>query len=128
MNTHAPTMMRNLFAGVNKPTGPQNLTDLERKHIPVINAPAQVKSEEYFEICVHVGKLLEHPNERSHFIEFIDVYADELFLARVDLTAVNTSPKVTLSLALSEAAHELRAYARCNMHGVWIGTSPIEVS
>ena len=77
---------------------------------------------------MEVGKLLVHPNERGHFIEFIDLYADELFLGRVDLTAVNTCPKAVLSLVLTSPAEELRAYARCNIHGVWMGTTAITVT
>ena len=82
-------MTRNLFAGVNGPTNPPNLTDLEKKHLPIIDAPRMVKRRERFCMTVEVGKLLAHPNNRDHFIEFIDVYADDSFLARVQLTAIN---------------------------------------
>ena len=74
-----------------------------------------------------MGKTLAHPNERGHFIEFIDLYADELFLARLDLTAINAAPKATFSVSLTGPAEELRAYARCNLHGIWAGTAPITV-
>jgi len=117
----------NLFVGVNEPADPSNLTGLEKKHMPVIEAPAKVKKGQCFEISVEVGKLQAHPNEPAHFIEFIDVYADETFLARVDLTAALSCPKVTLCFSLPFAAKELRAYERCNIHGVWLGTKPIKV-
>ncbi len=128
MSAEAMPATRELFSGVNRPADPRNLTDLEKKHIPVINAPSSVGQGECFAVTVEVGKLLAHPNERGHFIEFIDLYADELFLARMDLTAVNTCPKATLCLALSAPAKELRAYERCNIHGVWSGTVPINVT
>ena len=128
MSVQAMPMTRDLFSGVNRPADPRNLTDLEKKHIPVIDAPRSVGQGECFTVTVEVGKLLAHPNERSHFIEFIDLYADEMFLARVDLTAVNTCPKATLSVALSAPAEELRAYARCNIHGVWLGTASISMA
>ena len=122
------TLTRNLFSGVNRPVDLQNPTDLEKKHIPVIDAPANVGQGECFSVTVEVGRLLAHPNQRDHFIEFIDLYADELFLTRVDLTAVNTCPQATVCVSLSGPAKELRAYERCNIHGVWLGTSPITVA
>ena len=127
MSAEATTMTRDLFSGVNRPVDPRNLSDLEKKHIPVIEAPSTVNQGECFCVTVEVGKMLAHPNQRDHFIEFIDLYADELFLTRVDLTAVSTCPKATLCLALSAPAKELRAYGRCNIHGVWMGTVPITV-
>ncbi len=128
MNTQTATPTRNLFSGVNRPIDYRNPSDLEKKHIPVIEAPSTVNRGECFCVTVEVGKMLAHPNERGHFIEFIDLYADELFLARMDLTAVSTCPKATLCLALSAPAKELQAYGRCNIHGVWGGSAPINVS
>ena len=128
MSAQAIPMTRDLFSGVNRPADTRNLTDLDKKHIPVIDAPSSVGRGECFTVTVEVGKLLAHPNERSHFIEFIDLYADEMFLARVDLTAVSTCPKATLCVALSAPADELRAYERCNIHGVWVGSTPIRVT
>ena len=126
MSTEAFT--RDLFAGVNAPSDPQNLTDLEKRHIPSVQAPACVQRAERFSVTVEVGKSLPHVNDRRHFIEFIELYADRFFLARIDLTAVNTHPKATLAISLSGPAKQLRAYARCNMHGVWVGASPIAVA
>jgi superoxide reductase len=78
-------------------------------------------------VTISVGAELAHPNERGHFIEFIELYADEAFLARVSLTAVSASPEVTLTVCLSAPAASLRALARCNLHGVWVGTAPVSV-
>ncbi len=121
-------MAENLFVGVNTPADPSNLTDLEKKHLPVITAPDSVKVGECFEVTVEVGKLLAHPNEHGHFIEFMDIYADETFLARVGLSAVSTCPKATLCLSLEGPASELRAYERCNLHGMWKSAKPIQVA
>jgi superoxide reductase len=120
-------IVKDLFEGVNRPSDLENLSDLEKKHLPVIEAPDRVKLREFFQITVEVGKLLEHPNEKAHFIEFLDVYADDTFLARVDLTAVTTCPRATLCVALAHPADELRVYERCNLHGVWVGTKAIEI-
>jgi len=120
--------IRDLFIGVNEPEDPLNLSDLEKKHLPVIEAPETVKKGEFFEVRVKIGKLLAHPNEYKHFILFVELYADNTFLARVDLTAVRTCPQISLCLSLQHPIEELRAYTTCNLHGSWMGRSPIEVT
>ncbi len=116
-----------LFAQVNRPKDPENMTDLEKKHLPVISAPESVKAGECFSVTIEVGKLLAHPNEHGHHIEFIDLYADEIYLCRADLTGVTTCPKICVCLNLTLPARELRAYASCNMHGIWQGVQAVEV-
>ncbi len=117
----------NLYVGVNEPSDMDNLSDLEKKHLPVMEAPDSVKVGECFEVSVEVGKLLDHPNEHNHFIQFVDVYADETFLARADFTSVKSCPKVTFCVALEGPASELRAYEHCNMHGTWVMRKAIQV-
>ena len=116
-----------LFAGVNRPADPQNLTNLEKKHLPVIDAPDSVEAGKCFTVTVEVGKLLAHPNEPGHFIEFVELYAGEVFLARLDLTAATTCPRVTFCVCLEKDLGPLRAYERCNIHGVWVAEKAVKV-
>ncbi len=118
----------NLFCGVNKVADPSNMTDLEKKHTPVISAPDSVKAGECFCVTVEVGKLLAHPNERGHWINFIELYADETFLGRVDLTPVTTCPCVQFCVALDHVHSKLRAFEFCNLHGVWEGDKALTVT
>jgi len=118
-----------LFCQVNRPKDMSNMTDLEKKHLPVISVPDTIKADEPFEVTVEVGKLLAHPNENGHFIEFIDLYADDVFLARLDLTAVTTQPTMKVPVVLPHTVKTtLRAFERCNLHGSWEGTKEITVS
>ena len=121
-------MTKNLFVGVNVPQDPNNMTDLEKKHLPVIEGPDTIKVGECFQVEICVGKLLTHPNEHEHHIEFIDLYADDTYLLRLDLSGVTTCPCAKVCLQLLGPAVELVAYASCNMHGVWKGVKPITVS
>lgn len=116
-----------LLVGVNEVSDPRNLTGLEKKHLPVIEAPDRVHPDEPFDVGIEVGAMEAHPNERGHHIEFLEIYADETFLARVDLTGMQTCPKATVRLSLSGPVKELRAYERCNVHGVWVYRKPILV-
>jgi superoxide reductase len=116
-----------LFAAVNRPKDPKNMTDLEKKHTPVITAPDQVKAGQCFEVTVEVGKLLKHPNDLDHFIQLIDLYAGEVYLARLDLTAVRTCPVMKVCVQLQKNVGPLRAFEQCNIHGTWEATRPIKV-
>jgi superoxide reductase len=86
-----------------------------------------VRSGEAFEVEVEVGQALPHPADHRHFIQFIEVYADELFLSRVDFAAGRTSPRLTISVVLQHPARELRAFGNCNLHGIWVGRKAITV-
>ncbi|MGQ9630501.1 MAG: class II SORL domain-containing protein [bacterium] len=116
-----------LFCGVNKAKDPKAMTDLEKKHTPVIEAPNKVKKNEMFEVTVEVGKLMAHPNENGHFIQWIELYSGDTFLGRAEFVPAMSAPKVTIPISLSHGHGELRALERCNLHGVWEGTKSIEV-
>ena len=118
---------KDLFVGVNRSADPTNLSDLEKKHMPVIEAPRCVSKGEAYDVVVEVGSLLPHPNEPGHFIQSIELWADETYLTRIDLTAANTCPRVTVRVALHHASEVLRARIRCNLHGLWIGQKGIRV-
>jgi superoxide reductase len=116
-----------IFSGVNVVEDIEQASDLEKKHLPIITAKESVKSGEYFEVTVEVGKLLQHPNEPGHFIQFIELFADDTYLARIDFTAKNTSPIMKTSIALEHPYSKLRAFERCNLHGTWENEIDIQV-
>jgi len=118
---------KSLLVGVNCQCDPANPSDLERKHIPAIEAPEAVRRGQPFDVRIEIGKTLPHPDEPGHYIEFVDLFADETYLARVSLTAGTTRPNITLRVVLDHAFGELRAYARCNLHGTWLGRRAIAV-
>ncbi len=116
-----------LFAQVNRPKDMDNMTDLEKKHLPVISAPESVRADECFSVTVEVGKLLPHPNEHEHHIEFIDLYEDKVFLCRADFSGIKICPTVTFCVSLQKSG-TLRAFSSCNLHGQWEGTHEITVT
>ena len=117
----------NLFEGVNTISDPRNPSDLERRHIPVIDSPDKVKIGESFTVTAEIGRSLSHPSDKGHFVEFIDLYADEMLLARVKFNATSCRPKATLEVTLHQPAGELRVLGKCNLHGVWAGSRSIEI-
>lgn len=121
------TCEEDILCGVNELKDRSNPTDLEKKHTPVIEAPDDVQKEELFEVKVEVGKLLAHPNEPGHFIEWIELYSGDTFLGRVQLSGGTSAPQVSFKIKLSHAHGPLRAWAKCNLHGLWEGTKDINV-
>ena len=117
-----------LFCGVNMVKDCENMTDLEKKHLPIITVPKSVKKGQCFEVAVEVGKLMEHPNEPGHYIEFVELYADHTYLARMDLTARRTCAVMKTCISLDHTHGGLRAFAHCNLHGTWEGQAEIEVT
>jgi len=117
-----------ILCGVTVVDAPETAGDLEKKHLPVISAPEMAKKGEHFEVTVEVGKLKVHPNEPGHFIEFIELYAGDTYLARMDFTAKTTCPIMKTCVSLDHAHGKLRAFARCNLHGTWENDVEIEVT
>ncbi|MCK5243536.1 class II SORL domain-containing protein [bacterium] len=115
-----------LFAGINRVKDPKALTDLEKKHQPTIAAPAQVKAREPFAVTITVGQSMPHPDEGGHWIQWVELYAGEAYLARADLSATVSGTPVTFTLKLNQDT-DLVARARCNLHGIWENRIPIKV-
>jgi superoxide reductase len=121
------TCEEDIFCGINKAKNDdvEAMTDLEKKHTPVINAPSTVKKGVPFEVTIEVGKYMAHPNENAHFIEWLELYSGKTFLTRVDLVPHLATPTVKLHVSLDHA-HALIARTRCNLHGTW-ESSPSEI-
>lgn len=119
-----------LFCQINHPKDPAVLSDLEKKHTPVISLPAGLAHGTPVEITVEVGKLLAHPNEPGHFIEWIDLYLNYVFLTRLSLSAATTAPTLKAQVVFPHGLRQatVRAFARCNLHGVWEATQTVEVA
>ncbi len=116
-----------ILYGVNLAVDSDQLTDLEKKHLPIITAPESVRKGECFEVTIEAGKLLRHPNELEHHIEFVELYADSTYLARMDFAAGTSYPMTKLWVSLNRAHRKLRALSHCNLHGTWEADVEIEV-
>lgn len=108
---------------LNRPKDWKNLTDMAKKHVPIIDAPEKVKAREPFTVKIKVGGIdnVEHPNTLGHWINWVELYAGERWISRVEFAPeMCDGYVVSLNLALSESA-TLRAHEFCNLHGVWEG-------
>jgi superoxide reductase len=108
---------------LNKPADWSNLTNMDKKHVPIIEAPAKVKANEPFTVKIKVGGIdgVEHPNTLSHWINWVALYAGDRWIGRAAFAPEMTdSYVVTFNVTLSESA-TLRAREFCNLHGTWEG-------
>ena len=116
------------LTGLNKPADWTNLTIMDKKHVPIIEAPSKVKANEPFAVKIKVGGIdgVEHPNTLSHWVNWVALYAGERLISRVEFgSELSDKYVVTLNVTLNETA-TLRAQEFCNLHGVWEG-KPKEV-
>lgn len=117
-----------IFCGVNTTKDIEGASDLEKKHLPIIEAPDRVMRGEWFDVNVHVGALMAHPNEPGHHIEFIELYADDTYLARMDFAGQRCKPILCARLCLDHDYSRLRAFEHCNLHGSWEWDKEITVT
>jgi superoxide reductase len=108
---------------LNKPKDWAKLTDMAKKHVPIIEAPEKVKAKEPFTVKVKVGGIdgVEHPNTLGHWINWVELYAGERLISRVEFEPeMCNGYVVNLNVTLSETTM-LRAREFCNLHGIWEG-------
>ncbi len=89
--------------------------DFVKKHTPYIHA---IREGDRVTVTVAVGHYVSHPNMPDHFIEWIELLANDAPVARFDFSAVVAEPKVIALLNLDPGT-KLAALASCNLHGVW---------
>ena len=116
----------------------------KEKHVPVIEAPAEVKAGELFGVKATLGKEIAHPNTTEHHISYITLYfhpEGEKFTYQVghfefsghgesaagpNEGPVYTHHEVAISLKLNKSG-TLHALALCNIHGLWESSQEITV-
>lgn len=119
---------KGLFCGINLPKDPGNLTETEKKHMPVIDCPDKVTAGEPFKVGIKVGEI-PHVMEEGHHIQWLDVYFGKNFNERIELTPVFTRPEVTVTLVKHQKhkTSTLRVIERCNLHGQWEASKEVTV-
>jgi len=88
---------------------PNNPSELEQKHVPIIEANTMFAK-------VTVGEV-RHPMETSHWIQWIELFADEESVGRSDLSP-GELPEMEFEIDISKTK-KLKAQALCNVHGLW---------
>ncbi|WP_406660362.1 class II SORL domain-containing protein [Methanolobus sp. ZRKC3] len=94
----------------------QDLTETEKKHIPVIEAPEEVTAGEPFEVKVTVGSL-PHVMEDDHYIQWIELYIDDDLVGKKELDSTEEKAEATFTVVGTEDMISTREIMNCNIHG-----------
>ena len=94
---------------------PNNPSELEQSHVPIIEANTMLAK-------VTVGEE-KHPMETNHWIQWIELFADDEPVGRSDL-AIGEMPEMEFEVDISKTK-KLKAQALCNVHGLWENTIKI---
>ncbi|MCM8799427.1 MAG: desulfoferrodoxin [Candidatus Omnitrophica bacterium] len=106
-------------SAIKSPVDPNNLSELEKKHIPVIKIERKcgLIDSGCLDVNIKIGEII-HPMQSQHFIMYIDVYLDKNFISRYHLTAEKLNPALGIHLKVKEG--KLLVLENCNLHGRWI--------
>ena len=85
-----------------------NMTDSERKHIPLIEISGNT-------VTVSCGDGIIHPMEDDHWIIYIELFQNGESIQKKTL-AKTDEPKAIFEV---ENTENLSAQAFCNLHGIW---------
>ncbi|MCM8786694.1 MAG: hypothetical protein NC935_01415 [Candidatus Omnitrophica bacterium] len=104
---------------IKKPVDPNNLSELEKKHIPLLKIERKcgLINSGCLDVNIKIGEIT-HPMQQEHFIMYIDVYLDKNFIARYHLTPEKLNP--ALGIHLKVGSGKLLVLENCNLHGRWI--------
>ena len=104
---------------IKTPKDVNNLTELEKKHVPVITVVKKcgLIPEGCQDVHVKMGEI-QHPMVGEHYIMHIDFYIDNEFISRVKLTPDKLNPAAALHLKAQSG--KLTVIELCNLHGAWI--------
>ena len=115
-----------LFQGINREKNPNEMTTLEKLHVPDFTAPATVKKGETVSVAVRIGAQL-HPMTMSHWIERLRVFDDKHQpIADVTFARVGVTPVCEFHIPVDQTT-TLIAQTFCNIHGIWEARHTITV-
>lgn len=116
---------------IKRPQDPENLTEFEKKHIPIITISKANDStaDSGFDVNIKVGEI-RHTMKIEDHITFIDYYLQSLdikkrCLGRVLLRCDKIQPSVTFYLNDVTSA-KLTVISNCTAHGSWMSQTYIQ--
>ena len=102
---------------MNKATDESGATG--EKHSPYLSIEGEAAPGNIVKVTVDVGQG-KHPNEAAHSIQWVELRANDLFIARTEFAAGITKPIATFTVVVPDGAPlALTAVERCNLHGLW---------
>lgn len=101
---------------------PENMTGLEKKHVPRISMPERPTKGEPTPVTIAV----EHVMTEAHHIERLEVYWQGMLLTALPLTPELMDCRATVYVRLPGPG-KLVVRELCNLHGLWEAEQQVEV-
>jgi len=89
--------------------------DFSKKHVPHV---ASTRDGDVVTLTVEVGHYVPHPNAPDHWIDYLEVYANDAPIATYTFAAAVIAPRVT-AVGPLDPGTKVVVLARCNLHGIW---------
>ncbi|HCL56712.1 MAG TPA: desulfoferrodoxin [Spirochaetia bacterium] len=87
----------------------------KEKHIPTIKLEKISDGKVKVKINVGEGK---HPNEIDHWIQWVELRVNNLFIGRAEFSAAIMDPITEFTVNV-KAGSVISVIERCNKHGLW---------
>lgn len=94
-----------------------NPTKAELKHTPEIIL-GKTDDLSFTEVKITVGTGIIHPSTKEHWIDFIELFADNKLVGRTEYEAGMASGYTVFKIN-KEGINKLKAVIGCNLHGIW---------
>jgi len=103
---------------------PKSLTELEKKHIPVIVVVKKcgLIPDGCMDVHAKTGEIV-HPMLPEHFMMSFDFYLDKKYLSRIMFTPGSLNPAAGLHLKVKSG--RITVISHCNIHGNYIQEAAI---
>lgn len=102
---------------IKQPADPENLTDGDKKHIPIIQKTECGLMDGCSDVHAKVGEI-EHPMQSEHYIMYLDYYLNDKFISRLWLSPEACKPVTSLHLAADSG--KITVIEHCSVHGIWM--------
>ena len=107
-----------------KPKDPTKLDKGELKHTPLITVKEK-DAKGYTQVEINIGQGgIIHPSTQDHWIDFIELYADDKLVGKSTLEPEISRGTASFSVKL-DSVKVLKARSGCNLHGIWTSTAKI---
>lgn len=106
---------------------PENLSELERMHVPKITIPPVVEDGAQAPMVVEV----DHPMEDDHYIKSIQIlnFDDPVVIkGKCYFTPMNGQAYVGTQIRLAGGESRVWVIAECNQHGKWAASRDVKVA
>ena len=103
-----------------------NLQGLEKIHTPKLKIPMVAEDGRF----VPIEFTLDHPMEKDHFIESVDiiVFSDPIATkGRFLFSPQNGKPSLKFQARMAAGTTTVYAVISCNKHGRWVGDAMIRI-